>query len=75
MNYSWMPQVPAMNESRMAEFKSFDFFGWVGFFAPAKTSPEVVAHLNREIAEANSSEQFRAFIRAHCALARSSKAS
>jgi tripartite-type tricarboxylate transporter receptor subunit TctC len=47
-----LPQVPSMSESSIPGLKSFDFFGWVGFIAPAGTSPEVVKRMNREITEA-----------------------
>lgn len=46
-----LPEVPAMSEFDMPGLKSFDFFGWVGFIAPAGTSPEVIARMNREITE------------------------
>ncbi len=79
----FLPDVPAMSESNIQGLKGFDFFGWVGFFAPAGTPSDVVARLNREIAfalknpqviqrsqaagqdivDANTPEQFRAFIR------------
>ena len=47
-----LPDVPAMSESDLSGLKDFDFFGWVGFFAPAGTPPEIVARLNKDIAEA-----------------------
>jgi tripartite-type tricarboxylate transporter receptor subunit TctC len=46
-----MPEVPTMSESHIKGLESFDFFGWVGFFAPAGTPPEIVDRLNKEIAE------------------------
>ncbi len=46
-----LPDVPAMSQSGIAGLASFDFFGWVGFFAPGGTSPEVVQRLNKEITE------------------------
>lgn len=46
-----LPQVPSMSESDIAGLKSFDFFGWVGFIAPAGTAPEVIARMNREITD------------------------
>jgi tripartite-type tricarboxylate transporter receptor subunit TctC len=48
----YLPDVPAMNESTLPGLKGFDFFGWVGFFAPAGTPPDVVSRLNKEIAQA-----------------------
>lgn len=47
-----LPSVPAMSESDVQGLKDFDFFGWVGFFAPAGTPPEIVARLNKEIGAA-----------------------
>ena len=46
-----MPQVPTMSESKIKGLESFDFFGWVGFFAPAGTPPEIVQRMNQEIAQ------------------------
>ena len=40
------PDVPTMDE---AGLKGFDADTWFGFYAPAGTSPEIVARLNREI--------------------------
>jgi tripartite-type tricarboxylate transporter receptor subunit TctC len=79
----FLPDVPAMNESSIPGLKGFDFFGWVGFIAPAGTSSEVLNRLNmaiagalknpqviqrahaagQEIADANTPEQFREYIR------------
>lgn len=46
-----LPQVPTMRESTVQGLGSFNFFGWVGFLAPAGTSPEIIQRLNRDIAE------------------------
>lgn len=77
------PEITTMNESKIPGLKGFDLFGWVGFFTPAGTSPEIIARLNKElalalknpqviqraqtagqeIAEPNSPEQFKEFIK------------
>jgi tripartite-type tricarboxylate transporter receptor subunit TctC len=41
-----LPNVPTVTE---AGFPDFEERSWVGFFAPAKTSPEIVNRLNGEI--------------------------
>ena len=41
-----LPGVPTLAE---AGFKEFEERSWVGFFAPAKTPPEIVERLNAEI--------------------------
>lgn len=46
-----VPDIPTMAESRIAELKGFDLFGWVGFFAPGGTPPELVSRLNKELAQ------------------------
>ena len=46
-----LPQVPTMRESSIPGLSAFNYFGWVGFFASSKTSPEVVKKLNSEISE------------------------
>jgi tripartite-type tricarboxylate transporter receptor subunit TctC len=48
----FLPDVPTMNESNLPGLKGFDFFGWVGLFAPAGTSVEVLNKLNKELAVA-----------------------
>jgi tripartite-type tricarboxylate transporter receptor subunit TctC len=40
-----MPTVPSLSET----FPGFEYTGWNGVFAPAGTSPEIVARVNREI--------------------------
>ena len=47
-----LPNVPSMSESSISGLKSFDFFGWVGFIAPAGVAPDVIRRMNREITEA-----------------------
>ncbi len=44
-----LPQVPTIAESG---YQTYVLDTWTGFFAPARTSTEVVAELNREIAAA-----------------------
>lgn len=46
-----LPQVPTMRESNIPGLSGFNYFGWVGFFAPSRTSPDVVKKLNQEISE------------------------
>lgn len=48
----FLPDVPAMNESNLPGLKGFDYFGWVGFFAPAGTPANVLTRLNQDIAQA-----------------------
>lgn len=43
---AYAPDVPTVDE---AGVKGFDVVTWNGFFAPAKTSPEVIETLNREV--------------------------
>jgi tripartite-type tricarboxylate transporter receptor subunit TctC len=44
-----LPDVPTVAESG---FPDFEERSWVAFFAPAKTSPEIVAQLNAAINDA-----------------------
>ncbi|WP_394680786.1 Bug family tripartite tricarboxylate transporter substrate binding protein [uncultured Comamonas sp.] len=44
-----MPEVPAMAET--AGFKDYDVSLWLGVLAPAGTSPEIVAYVNRKLVE------------------------
>ncbi|QCI64691.1 Bug family tripartite tricarboxylate transporter substrate binding protein [Phreatobacter stygius] len=41
-----LPNLPSMQEAGVAEF---DITSWNGVFAPARTAPDVVARLNREL--------------------------
>lgn len=43
-----LPQIPSMGESG---FKAFDLYGWAGLVGPAGMPPEIVARLQREIAQ------------------------
>lgn len=46
-----LPQVPTVGEAAASGLGSFNYFGWVGFLAPAGTPPDVVQKLNKDIAE------------------------
>ena len=52
-----LPRVPTIVE---AGYPAYALDTWTGFFAPAGTSPEVVASLNREIAAALAAPSVRA---------------
>jgi tripartite-type tricarboxylate transporter receptor subunit TctC len=46
---SILPDVPTFDEAGM---KGFESYAWYGFFAPAKTPPDIIATLNRETLKA-----------------------
>jgi tripartite-type tricarboxylate transporter receptor subunit TctC len=50
-----LPDVPAMSEF----LPGFEMTGWVGAFVPAGTPPDVVAYLNRELAAAINSPEYK----------------
>jgi tripartite-type tricarboxylate transporter receptor subunit TctC len=50
------PEVPTMQE---LGFPNFDYRGFVGLAAPAKTPASIIAYLNRELNEVVQSPQFR----------------
>lgn len=50
------PEVPTMQE---LGFPNFDYRGFVGLAAPAKTAASIIAYLNRELNEVVQSPQFR----------------
>jgi len=52
-----LPDVPTMIESG---FPGFFSTSWTGLLAPARTPPDVIARLNREINEAVQSAEFKA---------------
>ena len=52
-----LPDVPTMIESG---FPGFSSTSWTGLLAPARTPPDVIARLNREINEAVQSAEFKA---------------
>ena len=47
------PQIPAVPSIAEAGVSGLDIDSWIGIFAPAKTPPEVIARLQREIAAAS----------------------
>jgi len=47
-----LPDVPTVAES----LPGFEFYSWYGFWAPAKTPPEIVKRLNAEVNKALASE-------------------
>jgi tripartite-type tricarboxylate transporter receptor subunit TctC len=51
-----LPGVPTLAE---AGFKEFEERSWVGFFAPAKTPPEIVERLNAEINQVVAASEIR----------------
>ena len=53
----YAPDVPTLDE---AGVKGFDVVTWNGVFAPAGTSPEVIATLNRELRAALSDPELKA---------------
>jgi tripartite-type tricarboxylate transporter receptor subunit TctC len=54
------PDVPTFAESGLP---GFELNEWYGIFAPSKTSPELVARLNHDIAQALAQPDVRAFYR------------
>jgi tripartite-type tricarboxylate transporter receptor subunit TctC len=50
------PEVPTMQE---LGFPNFDYTGFVGLAAPAKTPPAIVAYLSKQLNEVVQSEAFR----------------
>ena len=55
---SALPNVPTFDE--MPGLKGFDMVSWTGIFAPAKTPPAVVAHINQELNAVLQEEAVRA---------------
>jgi tripartite-type tricarboxylate transporter receptor subunit TctC len=47
-----LPEVPTVAES----LPGYEFYSWYGFWAPAKTPPEIVKRLNAEVNKALASE-------------------
>ena len=47
-----LPEVPTVAES----LPGFEFYSWYGFWAPARTPPEIVKRLNAEVNKALASE-------------------
>lgn len=50
-----LPNVPAVREAKSPGLKEFDASSWLVVFAPARTPPDIVARLNREISAIMSS--------------------
>ena len=50
------PEVPTMQE---LGFPNFDYYGFVGLAAPAKTPAPIVAYLNKQLNDVVHSEEFR----------------
>jgi len=53
-----VPDVPTFSEAGMS---GFELNEWYGIFAPSKTPPQLVARLNRDIAQALAQPDVRAF--------------
>jgi tripartite-type tricarboxylate transporter receptor subunit TctC len=50
------PEVPTMQE---LGFANFDYRGFVGLAAPAKTARPIIAYLNKQLNDVVQSEEFR----------------
>lgn len=51
-----LPDVPSLFD---AGYRGFELYNWVGILAPAKTNPEIVEFLAREIAKVAAQPEFR----------------
>ncbi len=60
---SQLPNVPAIAEAGLPEFKGFEAVGWLGLMAPKGTPRAVVERLNREVVEILASAEMQKFIR------------
>lgn len=60
---SQLPNVPAIAETGLPEFKGFEAVGWLGLMAPKGTPRAVVERLNREVVEILASAEMQKFIR------------
>lgn len=58
-----LPDVPAIAESGVPEFKGFEAVGWLGLMAPKGTPAEVIERLNRETVAALQAADMQQFIR------------
>src|SRR5262249_15378037 len=54
---SFLPQVPTMEEAGLPGFVMDG--GWYGMFVPARTDPDIVARLNREVKAALAAGEVR----------------
>ncbi|KZK30348.1 MULTISPECIES: tripartite tricarboxylate transporter substrate binding protein [Delftia] len=59
---SQLPEVPAIAESGLPEFRGFEAVGWLGLMAPKGTPQEVIDRLNREAVAILRSPEMRKFI-------------
>lgn len=59
---SRLPEVPAIAESGLPEFRGFEAVGWLGLMAPKGTPQEVIERLNRETVALLRSPEMRKFI-------------
>lgn len=57
-----LPGVPTLRETGVPALAGFEGVGWLGLMAPARTPPEVVARLQREVGEILESESMVRFI-------------
>lgn len=51
-----LPDVPSLYD---AGYRGYELYNWVGILAPAKTSPEIVGYLAREIAKVAAQPEFK----------------
>lgn len=51
-----LPDVPSLYD---AGYRGYELYNWVGILAPARTSPEIVGYLAREIAKVAAQPEFR----------------
>jgi tripartite-type tricarboxylate transporter receptor subunit TctC len=51
-----LPDVPSLYESG---YRGYELYNWVGIFAPAKTSPEIVRYYAQEISRVTASAEFK----------------
>ena len=54
-----LPDVPTLEQAGGAALKGFDASSWFGLLAPAGTSPEIVARIQREVAKALNSPEIK----------------
>lgn len=51
-----LPEVPSLYD---AGYRGYELYNWVGILAPAKTSPDIVGYLAREIAKVAAQPDFK----------------
>ena len=54
-----LPDVPTLEQAGGPALKGFDASSWFGLLAPAGTSPEIVARIQREVAKALNSPEIK----------------